>query len=61
MEEGEEEVEQVNAQAVGDDVPALCEDDAEEEGEEKGCCKGPAVGDVGGGGVEVGLVFLLEG
>jgi hypothetical protein len=34
LEEGEEEVEQVDAQAVGDDVPALDEEDAEEEEEE---------------------------
>ena len=60
LQEGEEEVQQVDAQAVGDDVPALGEEDAQEEGEEEEDGAGPAVGDVGGGGVEVGLVFLRE-
>jgi hypothetical protein len=58
LQEGEEEVEQVDSQAVGNDVPTLREDDAEEEEEEEGGCKRPAVGNVGGRGVEVGLVFL---
>ncbi len=58
MQEGEEEVQQVDAQAVGDDVPALGEDDAQEEGDQEEDGEGPALGDVGGRGVEVGLVFL---
>ena len=28
LEEGQEEVEEINAKAVGDDVPALCNDNA---------------------------------
>lgn len=48
LQEREEEVQEVDAQAVGDYVPALGEDDAEEEEEEERDCEGPAVGDVGG-------------
>jgi hypothetical protein len=60
LQEGEEEIQQVDAQAVGDDVPALREEDAQEEGDEEEDGTGPAVGHVGGRGVEVGLVFLRE-
>ena len=58
MQEGEEEVEQVDAEAVGDDVPALDGEDADCEEEEEEDCGGPAVGNVGGGGVEIFLIFL---
>jgi hypothetical protein len=58
LQEGEKEVQQVDAQAVGDDVPPLGEDDAEEEEDEEEGGECPPVGDVGGGGVEVGLVLL---
>lgn len=58
LEEGEEEVQEVDAQAVGDDVPALGEDDAGEEEEEEDDGGGPAVGHVGGRFVELGLVEL---
>lgn len=58
MQKGEEEVQQVDAQTVGDDVPALGVDDAQEEGDQQEDGEDPAVGDVGCGGVKVGLVFL---
>jgi hypothetical protein len=58
LQEREEEVEQVDAQTIGDDVPAPGEDYAEEEEDEEGAGCRPAVGDVGGRFVEVGLVYL---
>jgi len=42
------------------DVPALSHDDAEEEHKEQGACSDPSVCGVGGGFVEVGLVYLVR-
>ena len=58
LQEGEEEVQEVDSEGVGNDVPALGYDDSEEEEEEEAGGADPSVGDVGGGGVEVGLVVL---
>ena len=58
LQEGEEEVQEVDTQTVGNNVPALCENDAQGEEDEEGDCERPAVGDVRGEGVEVGLIFL---
>ena len=58
--EGQEEVQEVDSKRVGDDVPALGDDDAEEEEEEDCHAAQPAVGYVGGGFVEVGLVSLCR-
>jgi hypothetical protein len=58
LQEGEEEVEQVDAERVRDDVPALGDKDAEEEEEEGDACADPSVGDEGGGLVEECLVLL---
>lgn len=60
LQEEEEEVEQVDAEGVGYDVPSLGEDDSQEEDEEEDDGAGPAVGCEWGGGVEVGLVLLCE-
>lgn len=60
LQEEEEEVEQVDAEGVGHDVPSLGEDDSQEEDEEQDDGAGPAVGCEWGGGVEVGLVLLCE-
>lgn len=77
LEEEEEEVEEVDAESVGDlfasvewtlgswmrglgrtDVPALREDNPQEEYEEEHDGANPAVGCEGGGGIEIRLVFL---
>ena len=60
LQEGKEEVKEVDAKAVGDDVPALGSEDADEEGGQDEDGGAPAVGDVGGGSVEVFLVLLRE-
>lgn len=54
--EGEEEVQEVDAEGVGDDVPALSHDDArhEEEEEDSGCA--PSVSCVRYGLVKIRLV-----
>ena len=56
--EREEEVEQVDAEAVGNYVPALRQHDAEEEEQEEHAGADPAVGCIWCGLVEVGLVYL---
>ena len=38
LEEGEEEVEEVDAQTIGDDIPALGDEDADEEESEEDDC-----------------------
>lgn len=53
--EGEEQVQQVDAQRVGDNVPALCDEDAQPEQQEQHTRADPSVGVVGCGLVEVGL------
>ena len=57
--EGEEEVEQIDAERVGDDVPALSKEDAQAKQEEKHTGANPPVGVVGCGLVEIRLEHLL--
>jgi len=57
LEECKEEVEEVDAQTIGYDVPALGDDDAKEEGDEDGTGGRPTIGDVRRGFIEVGLVL----
>lgn len=57
-EEGEEKVEEVDAESVGDDVPALGDDDTEEEKDEGDAGADPSVEDEGGRLVEESLVSL---
>jgi len=57
LQEGEEEVEQVDAEAVGDDVPALRDDDSEEKSKQNCAGADPTIAHIGCGFVEVGLVL----
>jgi hypothetical protein len=58
LQKGEEEVEEVDAEAVRDDVPTARENYAKEEKEEEDAGADPTVGDIGRRFVEVGLVLL---
>ena len=58
LQEGEEEVEQVYAQRVGNDVPPLRDEDTDEKEEEGDAGADPTVEDEGGRLVEKGLVLL---
>jgi len=57
LEECQEQIEQVDAETIGDDVPALGDNYAKEEEEEHKHRGRPPVGDEGGGFVKVGLVL----
>ena len=60
LKEGEEQVEEVDAEAVGDNIPALCYDYAQTK-HEKDCASGcPSICDIGGGFVEISLVLLRD-
>lgn len=61
LQEGEEEVQEVDPQRVRDDVPTLGDDNAEKEGGEEGAGADPTVGGIGGRGIKVGLVLLSVG
>jgi len=56
LQEGQEQIQQVDAEAVGDNVPSLREDDAEEEQDDQGTGRSPSVGNVRRAFVEVSLV-----
>lgn len=58
LEECEEQIEEVDSETVRDDVPALSEDYAQEEGDEEDDGADPAVGCVGCCCVQVFLVYL---
>lgn len=58
LKEKKEEVQKVDAESVGDDVPALSEDDPQEEDNEKDDGADPAVGSERRRGIEKGLIFL---
>jgi hypothetical protein len=58
LQKGEEEVEEVDAETVRDDVPTSGENYTKEEQEEEYAGADPAVGDIRRGFVEVGLVLL---
>lgn len=60
LEEGEEEVEEVNTQAVCDDIPALSENDSEKEEDKHDDRPYPSVQYIGRGFVEVGLINLAD-
>lgn len=60
LQECEEQVQQVNAETVCDNVPALRDDDAQEEQDkERSGCR-PSVGDKWGRLVKVGLILLWQ-
>lgn len=60
LEEGEEEVEQVDAERVGNDVPSLRDKDADKEEDEGDAGGDPAVQHVGRGLVQKSLVLSLK-
>lgn len=60
LKEKKEEVQKVDAESVGDDVPALSEDDPQEEDNEKDDGADPAVGSERRRGIEKGLIFSGE-
>jgi len=60
LEKGEEKVEEVDAKAVGHDVPPLGEDYAEEEEDEDGSSCRPSIRDIGRRLVKVGLVLSYQ-
>jgi len=57
LKECQEQIQQVDAETIGDDVPALRDNYAKEEEEEQKDCARPPVGDEGGRFIEVGLVL----
>jgi hypothetical protein len=60
LEESEEEVQEVDAERVRNDVPSLCEEDAKEEEEEADTGANPTIGDKGGRLIEECLVPLRK-
>lgn len=58
--ESEEEIQEINAERVGDDIPALRKENAQEEDEEEHAGTNPAVGCVRGRGIEVGLIVSSQ-
>lgn len=58
LQKGEKEVEEVDPETVGDDVPALSDDYAKEEQEKECAGADPAVGYIRCGFIEIGLVLL---
>lgn len=60
LEEGEEEVQQVDAESIRDDIPSLGEENAEEEEEQGNAGTDPAVQDERRRLIQQGLVLSLE-
>jgi len=60
LEESEEQVEQVNPERICDNVPSLCDKDADEEEDEGNAGTDPAVHDVGCGLVKKSLILSLK-